>query len=110
MSEDHQLGPTHGGSVMIDIGGDMGAMVVNTPPELVREEIEISAVSPDPIRVHVAVRERLSKGRPPRYAAVFPSLQAGDYTLWRHKGGNDPAGTATITGGQVTEIDWPEVW
>jgi hypothetical protein len=107
MGEDHQLGPTRDGSVMVDIGGDMGALVVITPPELAGHEIEISAASPDAVRVHVAVRERLIREKPPRYAAVFPSLQAGSYTLWRSKGGDEPAGTVVITGGEVTETDWP---
>ncbi len=107
MSEENQLGPTHDGTVMIDIGGDMGALVIITPSELVREEIEISALAPNAKRVHVAVRERLRTGGPPRYAAVFPSLDAGEYTLWRRKGGDEVAGTVSIIGGQVTETEWP---
>ena len=106
MSEESQLGPTQDGSVMVDIGGDMGALVITTPPELVRKEIEISPAGPDSKRVHVAVRERLGPGRPPRYAAVFPSLLAGDYTIWRRKGEDERAATVTITGGEVTQIDW----
>lgn len=107
MSEEHQLGPTNDGSVMVDIGGDMGALIIITPPELVRHEIEISSVDPDgKQRVHVAVRERLGRGRPPRYAAVFPSLKAGDYTVWQQKGGDEPASTVTIVGGEVTETAW----
>ena len=103
----HQLGPTLGGSVMIDIGGHMGALVITTPAELALQEIEISADKPGAERVHVAVRERRTPGRPPRYAAVFPSLRSGIYTVWREKGHAEPSRTVTVTGGEVTEIDWP---
>jgi hypothetical protein len=39
------------------------------------------------------------------YAAVYPSLAAGQYTIWRDE--HSPAATATITGGQVTSYRWP---
>ena len=106
MSEESQLEPTEDGSVMVDIGADMGALVINTGQELAREEIEISPHDPGARRVHVAVRERRARTGAPRYAAVFPSLRAGDYTVWRHKGADEPITTVTITGGSVTEIDW----
>lgn len=106
MSEEDQLRPTLQGSVMVDIGADRGALVISTPPEMVRHEIEISTNEAAAKREHVAVRERLGRGRPSRYAAVFPSLPAGDYTVWRDKGGNEPAASVRIVGGSVTELDW----
>jgi hypothetical protein len=39
------------------------------------------------------------------YAAVYPGLQAGQYTIWRDE--HTPAVTATITGGQVTSRRLP---
>jgi hypothetical protein len=39
-----------------------------------------------------------------RYAAVYPGLLAGAYTIWGDEG---PAVTAVITGGQVTSCSWP---
>lgn len=107
MNEEHQLGPTSDGSVMVDIGGIMGALVIMTPSGMVGEEIEISSAGSGPQRVHVAVRERLSRNRPARYGAVFPSIPSGDYVIWRVKGGDEPAGTVTIAPAAVTQLDWP---
>jgi hypothetical protein len=39
------------------------------------------------------------------YAAVYPDLQAGQYTIWRD--GHRPAATVTVTGGQVSNCHWP---
>jgi hypothetical protein len=39
------------------------------------------------------------------YAAVYPGLRAGQYTIWRDE--RHPAATVTITGGQVTSCRWP---
>lgn len=105
MSEESQLGPSYEGTVMVDVGGDRGALIILTSQDLAGEEIEISAVEPDSPRTHVAVRERRSPNQT-RYAAVFPSLRAGDYTIWRHKGESDSAGTVTIAGGEIAELDW----
>ena len=39
------------------------------------------------------------------YAAVYPGLVAGTYTIWRDT--HAPAGTVEIGGGQVTTWHWP---
>ena len=39
-----------------------------------------------------------------RYAAVYPGLPAGRYTVWQ---GHSPAATVTVTGGQVSSCHWP---
>ena len=40
------------------------------------------------------------------YAAVYPSLPAGRYTIWRSE--RSPAVTASITGGEVSSCHWPD--
>ena len=42
MTEQSQLGPSTDGSVMIDIGGDVGALILHTGAELLLAEIDIS--------------------------------------------------------------------
>ncbi len=39
------------------------------------------------------------------YAAVYPGLRAGQYTIWRDA--HSPAATVTIIGAQVTTYGWP---
>ena len=54
-------------------------------------------------RTHVAVRERRGPAGI-RYAAIYPGLRAGRYTIW------DVDDTAhqvvTIVGGEVLQVDW----
>ena len=38
------------------------------------------------------------------YCLVYPSLTEGEYTIWTDE--TTPAGTATIVGGEITELDW----
>lgn len=104
MSANHQLGPSGVGSVVLDIGGNTGALVIVTGPEWHGREIEISPKDQDTqTRTHVAVRERhISSGV--RYSAVFPALPAGPYTIWRTR--TEPAGTVVVAGATVTEIEW----
>lgn len=100
----HRLGPTTAGTVVLDIGHGVGALVVITGPEWRGREIEISPRDREPaVRTHVAVRERqMSDGV--RYAAVFPALPAGPYVLWRGPG--EPAGTVLVAPATVTELEW----
>ena len=97
-------GPSQDGSVMIDIGGDVGALVIHTPPDLNGTEIELSPADAEEVRTHVAVRERHGPGAT-LHAAVFPSLAAGTYTVWDPT--SRPIAQVTVTGGQVTQFTWP---
>ena len=138
------------GPVLLDIGGDVGALIVTMPAETEGLEVEIRphgataakgadgheqehthshghthshshdtspghdhAPSPFP---HVAVVGRQTPGGV-HYSLVYPSLVAGDYELCPMPG-DDIVLTATVVGGEVTQLDpteatlrvpWPEV-
>lgn len=97
------LRPSGPATVVLDIGADTGALVLHTEAGLDGREIEISPCAGGP-RTHSQVRERRVAGTV-RYAAVYPSLSAGDYLLWRDE--VTPATTVTITGGEITSVWWP---
>ena len=99
-------GPSASGSVVLQLGPGIGALVLHTPPELDGTEIEISLADADPAarRTHSQVRPRVTPGGR-QYAAVYPDLAAGDYTVWRDA--RTPALTVTVDGGRVTTAWWP---
>ena len=101
---EHVHGPTGPGSVILELGEDVGALILETPPGLGGHEIEISASAAGP-RTHSLVRERRTTGGV-SYAAVYPDLPAGDYIVWREEGG--AAGQVTVQGGQASRFRWPE--
>lgn len=70
----------HSESVVLDIGGDVGALVLYTRPELHGQEIEVSPLGDDARRVHSAVLERYVNGRV-LFAAVYPELAEGEYVV-----------------------------
>ncbi len=97
-------GPTGPGTVVLDIGPGVGALILHTPAELNGQEIEIS---PAGImcarRTHAQVRERpvdASSG----YAAIYSGLSAGRYTIWRDHA--TALGTVLVAEGKVTRYDW----
>ncbi|MFF5176034.1 phospholipase [Micromonospora sp. NPDC000089] len=101
----HRYGPTGSGTVMLNLGGDIGALVIHTGPEQHGREIEISPVDRGAgPRTHAAVRERIVRAGT-FHSAVFPDLPAGRYTVWWDE--NTPAGAIWITGGAVAEFAWP---
>jgi len=100
---EHNYGPTGAGTVLLELGPDTGALVLYTPAGLAGAEIEISPDPPGARRTHAAVRARPGR-RGTRYAAVYPGLAAGRYTIWRDAA--TAAGTVTITGGAVTSHQW----
>ena len=103
----HATGATGAGSVVLELGGDIGVLVLHTPARLHGTEIEISPESGGPHghRTHSLVRERVSASGP-SYAAVYPGVPAGRYTIWGDDGA--PVGTAVISGGQVASFHWQE--
>jgi hypothetical protein len=99
-------GPSGSGSVVLDLGPGVGALVLHTPPELDGREIEVSPAGSTPARrAHSRVRPRTT-GSHTQYAAVYPQLAAGDYTIWEDD--VTPAAAVTIQGGQVTTAWWPD--
>jgi hypothetical protein len=103
----HAAGATGVGSVILELGGDIGALVLHAPGRLHGTEIEISPESDGRSghRTHSLVRERVTAAGT-SYAAVYPSLSANRYVIWGIDG--VPVGTAIISGGQVASFHWPE--
>jgi hypothetical protein len=89
--------------VAIDIGGDIGALIVYTDPEMHGVEIEISPAAEDDRRSHKQVLERKINERP-AFTAVFDGLHAGRYTLWVDDTAR--ARDVEIDGSAIAELDW----
>jgi hypothetical protein len=100
-------GPSGAGSVVLDLGEGIGALILDTSAELAGREIEISpargGASASTRRTHSLVRERRT-GAGLSYAAVYPGLAVGDYTIWQDP--VTPAATITVHSGQVTRYHW----
>jgi hypothetical protein len=88
-------------ALLLDIGANTGALAVYANAERDGTEIEISPAHDDRARAHNVVRARQA-GRAVHYAALFPAVPAGDYTVWGDA--VTPAGTVTIEGGRVAEF------
>lgn len=97
---------TGAGSVILELGEDIGVLVLHTPARLHGAEIEISPDGADPRehRTHSLVRERVTASGT-SYAAVYPSVPAGRYAVWGD--GDVQVGTVVISGGQVASFHWP---
>ncbi len=91
--------------VMLDLGPDVGALVLHTGSDLHGMEIEISLDGRDEQRSHKQVHERPVAGRP-LYGAVFDSLPAGEYTLWLD--GRPLRRHVAVVGAAVTDISIEE--
>jgi hypothetical protein len=113
MSHDHhhhdhhhhhdQLPASTEGSVVMEVGGDVGALVVYAPYALAGREIELALRGESWQFVHTEVRERrLSDGTV--YAGVFPAVPSGEYTLLPLAA--LPALDVNVEGGRVSELTW----
>jgi hypothetical protein len=88
-------------SVALDVGAGRGALVIY-PDEGYRDcEIEISAVDGDGRRVHTGVHDRATHTGQV-LTAIFGSLAAGDYRVWRGADAEGPV--VTVPDGVVTEL------
>ncbi len=89
------------GHVVLDIGGDVGSLIIYTGAHLLGYQIDVSLKgNASAKRIHTDVLERRIAGRQV-FAAVFAELPEGEYVTW-----SDPAETFTITGGSIAELDW----
>lgn len=97
-------GPTAGPAeaLVLDIGDDVGALILFADESCLGQEIDITAAgAPRSHHTHTMIRRRRAVGRE-FIAGVYPELHAGTYTLWGVDG--DELGEVTIVGGQVTEF------
>lgn len=94
---------THPEYVAIDIGGELGALILRTEPGMHGVEVEISRTGHDDERSHKQVLARGADGEP-QYTAVFDALRAGRYTLWVD---DEPRSRGVhVAAGEVAEVDW----
>jgi hypothetical protein len=101
--EENQAARRHPEAVVLDIGGDLGALILHTDAAMVGVEVEISATGDDDRRTHKDVLEREINGRP-AYTAVFDKVAEGSYTLWVDDRAR--AREVFISAGAVSELDW----
>jgi len=91
-----------GHNVVLDIGGDVGALLIYTSPRRAGDEIEVCPAQQPWRRIHSQVHPRFV-GDATVYAAVYPELEAGEYVCCEESSARPPF---TISGGAVTELDW----
>ena len=99
--------PSGEGTVLLDIGGDRGALVVMMPAVLDAAEVELRPAGAEWRGTHTGVRGRdVRDGR--CFAAVFGSIDAGTYQLRLCGTATGPVLDVTVAAGSVTEAAWPE--
>mgnify|MGYP001237917349 CR=1 FL=1 len=90
--------------VVLDIGEDIGSLVVYTSEKWRGKEIQVSLKGDNAAKlVHTAVWERRFNGRV-AFAGVYAALPEGDYIIWTH-----PSKEVTIIGGHVAEVDLHDI-
>ena len=95
--EGNPLPPSYAGSVVLEVGGMVGALVLYASERLEGAEVEVVRQGEPGRTTHSAVRQRqLAPGRQ-AYAAVYPGLPAGTYRV------DGCRKLVTVDGGRVTE-------
>jgi hypothetical protein len=98
-------GPSASGSVVLDLGPGIGALVLHAPPGLDGRELDIARRElPSMAITHSLVRPRHTAAGV-QHAAVYPDLRPGDYVI--KLDGERTELPVTIVAGQVTTASWP---
>ena len=101
----HTLAPSGQGTVVLNIGAGIGALVIHTPGGLHGHEIEVSPVEDPARRTHAAVRARYVRDGV-MFSVVIDGLPGGRYVIWRDP--VTPLAEVSVAGGSVTEYTWPQ--
>jgi hypothetical protein len=98
-------GPSASGSVVLELGPGIGALVLHAPPKLDGRELDICAREMPTLAItHSRVRcRRTARGM--QHAAVYPDLRAGDYLI--RLGDGDIQLPVTIVEERATIAYWP---
>lgn len=100
---EHHVDRVHPESVVLDIGGDVGAFILYTDANLRGKEFEISPEATPDNRSHVEVLERVVN-HTSVFAATYYGLKEGSYLIWNEDG--SVADRVVVTGGEVATVDW----
>jgi hypothetical protein len=95
-------GHAPGANPLLDIGGDVGAVIVYLARQTRTGEIEARPPGRDDARFHTGVHPRELGGELVP-VALFPQVTAGEYELLGDDG--QPVARMIVTGGQVSEVD-----
>jgi len=98
---DAVAGQASSASVMLDIGGGRGALVIYPEERYRHQEIEISRTDGSSRRVHTGVHDRATTAGMV-LTAVFGSLAEGKYVVWVDDTTQGP--TIAVSDGSVTEL------
>jgi hypothetical protein len=104
---DHEHGGEHAGPVgtgpaVLDIGGDVGALVARMDPETLGTELFLRPDADPTTTVHTGVWERREAGHVVA-VAVFAELPAGGYRVLDR--GADTGRRVDVRGGTVANLD-----
>jgi len=102
MSAHHEHHAVHGGTAVLDIGGDVGAMVALLDRAAEGTELFLRPLDEPTTTVHTGVWTRHQNGDHVT-AALFCELRAGSYWVLALDG--SPETQVDIVGGELTELD-----
>jgi hypothetical protein len=89
-------------ALVLDIGEDIGALLLYSDESLLGTEIDITPLgAPRSHHVHTMIRRRRIVGHDV-IVGVYPQLTAGYYTIWANHGVS--LTEVEIVGGQVSEV------
>jgi hypothetical protein len=100
------MAPSGEGTVVLDIGGDTGAVVIHAGASLDGAELEIRKVGTQWDGTHTAVRQRDLRDRT-CFAAVFGAVAGGSYELRVRGHDTGPQLEVLVVGGAISEATWP---
>ncbi len=100
VDEGPRTGPSD--ALVLDIGGDVGALILYADETLVGSEVDLTREGEAHHHgTHTAIRRRRVNGADV-ICGVYPELHIGTYQVW---GLHDrPIGTVAIEGGRVSEV------
>jgi hypothetical protein len=104
MAHEHYAARPHPEFLVLEIGDDLGALILHTDADMHGVEVEISPAQDDSRRSHKQVLERFIGGRP-AYTAVFDQLPAGRYTLWTD--GVPRVRNVVVGAEEIVQFTWP---
>jgi hypothetical protein len=99
------LGPGSGppDALVLDIGGDIGALILYADETCLGSEVDLTPTgAPRSHHIHTMVRRRRATKKD-IIAGLYPELPQGTYTIWGLED-SGPIGEVTIVGAQVSEF------